>query len=86
MRLQGRVEKLEAAMEAARPSVIHRPVQIIGETQAELDRQTEQLRAEGFEGMIIAVQIVSPGDYEPAPGGGWQPTETGLRKGFTWHR
>ena len=81
MRLSSRIEKLEAKA----PTTNLPYKQIIGESQADLDRQEAELRAEGFDGGIIAVAIVSPGDYEPAPGGGWQPTAAGLKKGWTHH-
>ena len=73
------------ALEAKAPTMLLPYKQIIGESQADLDRQEAELRAEGFDGGIIAVMIVEPGDYEPAPGGGWRPTAAGLKKGMT-HR
>ena len=80
MRLSSRIEKLEAKA----PTMNLPYKQIIGETQMDLDRQEAELRAEGFDGGIIAVMIVEPGDYEPAPGGGWQPTAAGLAKGMAY--
>ena len=80
MRLGSRIEKLEA-----RKLITLQPAQrIMGETQMDLDRQETELRAAGFTGTIIAVLFVSPGDYEPAPRGGWQPTAAGLAKGMTY--
>ncbi len=80
MKLSGRIEKLEAK----NPTTLQPGRQIIGETQMDLDRQEEELRAAGLTGPIIAVLFVSPGDYEPAPRGGWQPTAAGLAKGMTY--
>ncbi len=80
MKLSGRIEKLEA-----RNLTTLQPAQrIMGETQMELDRQEKELRAAGFTGPIIAVLLVSPGDYERVPRGGWQPTAAGLAKGMAY--
>ena len=81
MNLNRRLKTLEAKA----PTMFLRWRRIIGDTQAEIDRQVAEMRAGGFDGGIIAVRIVEPGDFEPAPGGGWQPTAAGLKKGWTRH-
>ena len=80
MKLGSRIEKLEAKA----PPMNLPWKRIVGESQADLDLQEAELRAAGFTGPIIAVLIVSPGDFEPAPRGGWQPTAAGLAKGMTY--
>ncbi len=56
MRLDRRVTVLEAAT----PAALQPGRRIIGDTQDEIDRQVAEIRAEGFDGMVICRLIVSP--------------------------
>ena len=61
--LKGRIEAAEAKIA---PNTLQPARRIIGHSQAEIDRQVAELRAEGFAGLIICRQIVTPGEARHA--------------------
>ena len=62
MRLGSRIEKLEArSLTTLQPAR-----RIVGRSQAEIDLQEAELRAEGFDGLVICRLIVTPGEARHA--------------------
>lgn len=55
-----RLDRRMTVLEASSPTTLQPGRRIIGHSQEEIDRQLAELRAEGFDGMVICRLIVSP--------------------------